>query len=97
MNTIHRQLRNMLVDSLAVIGLSWAWIRKKWYGTYTDRPDGSWNQYAENMMANFSDSGHPYFVPPVPLRGENYEAKEGEISLYTSTVVMKTSSCFSTR
>ena len=28
---------------------------KKWYGTYTDKPDGSWDQTAENMMANFSE------------------------------------------
>ena len=36
-----------------------------------------------------------YFVPPVLLREENYEAKEGARSQYTSMVVMKTSSCFS--
>ena len=34
---------------------------EKWYGTCTNRPDGSWNQSAESMMANFSDSGHPIF------------------------------------
>ena len=32
---------------------------KKWCGTYTDRPDGSWHKTAENMIRNFSDSGHP--------------------------------------
>ena len=32
-----------------------------WYGTCTNRPDGSSNQSAEIMMANFSDSGHPIF------------------------------------
>ena len=51
-NTIHRQLQNMLVNTLAVIG---------WYGTYTDKPDGSWDEIAENMMTNFSDFGHPIF------------------------------------
>ena len=30
-------------------------------GTYTDKPDGSWSQSAENMMANFSGSGHSIF------------------------------------
>ena len=35
--------------------------QEKWYGTYTDKPDGSWDQMAENMMANFSRSGHPIF------------------------------------
>ena len=34
---------------------------EKWCGTYTDRPDGSWNQSEENMMANVSGSGHPIF------------------------------------
>ena len=34
---------------------------EKWYGTYTNRPDESWNQSAKNMMANFSGSGHPIF------------------------------------
>ena len=61
-NTTHRQLRIMLADSFAVIGLSWVpWSEEKWYGTYSNRPDGSWNQSAENVMANFSGSGHPIF------------------------------------
>ena len=34
---------------------------KKWYGAYTDKPDGSWDRMAENMMMNFSESGHPIF------------------------------------
>ena len=37
------------------------------------------------------------FVPPVPLREENGEAKGMARSPYTSTVAMKTSSCFSAR
>ena len=32
-----------------------------WYGTYTDKPDGSWDRMAEEMKANFSRSGHPIF------------------------------------
>ena len=76
----------------------WSFLRpgseEKWYGTFTDKPDGSWNRSAENMMANFSGSGHSYFVP-VPLREENYEAKEEARCPYTSMVVVKTSSCFS--
>ena len=68
---------------------------EKWYGTYTDKPDGSWNQSAENMMANFSGPGHPIFRASMLLRDENYKAKEGERSQYTSMVAMKTSSCFS--
>ena len=34
---------------------------KKWHGTYTDKPDKSWDRMAEEMMLNFSDSGHPIF------------------------------------
>ena len=34
---------------------------EKWFRTYTNRSDGSWNQSAENMVANFSGSGHPIF------------------------------------
>ena len=34
---------------------------KKWYGTNTDKPDGSWDKIAENMMTNFADSGHLLF------------------------------------
>ena len=33
----------------------------KWYGTYTDKPGGSWDRMAEEMMLNFSDSDHPIF------------------------------------
>ena len=32
---------------------------EKWYGSYTDKPDGSWDRMAQNMMTNFSEFGHP--------------------------------------
>ena len=35
--------------------------QKKRCGTYTDRPDGSWDQIAEKMITNLSESGHPIF------------------------------------
>ena len=34
---------------------------KKWYGTHTYKPDGEWDRVAEDMMVNFSESGHPVF------------------------------------
>ena len=34
---------------------------KKWCGTCTDKPDGSWDRMAEDMMMNFTDSCHPIF------------------------------------
>ena len=62
-NTIHRRLRIMLAD-LFPRG-HWSFLgpgsEEKWYGTHTNRPDGSWNHSAENMVANFSGSGHPAF------------------------------------
>ena len=80
----------------------WSFLRpgseKKWYGTYTDRPDGSWDRMAEDIMMKFSDFGHPIFRASSAFEiEENYEAREGERSLYFSTVVMRTSSCFSAR
>ena len=47
---------------------------KKWYGTYTDKPDGSWDRMTEEMMLQILVI--QYFVPPAPLREDNYEAKE---------------------
>ena len=32
---------------------------RKWYRTYSDKPDGDWDKTAENMMINFAESGHP--------------------------------------
>ena len=34
---------------------------KKWYGTPTYKPNGKWDRVAEDMMNNFSESGHPVF------------------------------------
>ena len=33
---------------------------KKWYGTYSDKPDGVWDKNAE-MMIEFSETAHPVF------------------------------------
>ena len=45
--------------------IEWSFLEpgseETWYGTYTDKPDGSWDQTAQNMMANFSGSGQPIF------------------------------------
>ena len=34
---------------------------EKWYGNFTDKPDGSWDRMAEEMNVNFSGSGNPIF------------------------------------
>ena len=58
-----------------------------WYGTYTDKPDGSWDRMAEEMKANFSRSGHISCLQC--FWEENYEAKKGERSQYTWMVATK--------
>ena len=50
---------------------------EKWYGTYTNKPDGSWNQSAENMMADFSGSGHPTFRASSAFERVELRSKEG--------------------
>ena len=44
---------------------------KKWYGTYSDKPDGDRDKTAERMMLNFAESGHLYFAPLAPWKEEN--------------------------
>ena len=34
---------------------------KKWSGSHTYKPNGEWDHVAEDMMINFSESGHPVF------------------------------------
>ena len=49
---------------------------KKWYGTNSDKLDGEWDKTVERMMLIFAESGLIwYFVPPVPLKDGNEEAK----------------------
>ena len=56
---------------------------KKWYGTYTDKPDGSWDKIAEEIMTNFSDSGHPIFRASSAFeRGELKSKGHGKKSMH---------------
>ena len=77
---------NYARNSLAVIGLSWVLDqKKKWYGTYTDKPDGSWDRMTEEMMANFSRSGHPIFLASSAFeRGELRGNGGGKRSTHTN-------------
>ena len=68
---------------------------EKWYGVYTDKPDGSWDRMAEEMMANFSRSCQAIFRASSAFERGELRSKEGERSQYTSMVPMKPSSCFS--
>ena len=33
---------------------------KKWHGTHTYKPNGEWDDVAEHMLLNFSESGLPW-------------------------------------
>ena len=67
----------MLANSLAIIGLSCGVDQKRHGGgTFTDRPDGSWDQIAENMMMNFSESAHPIFRASNALERGELRSKE---------------------
>ena len=69
---------------------------KKWYGTHSGKPDGSWDKIAEQMLMNFTETGHPIFRASSAFeRGELRSKGHGEKSLFTSTVAKKTSSYFS--
>ena len=51
---------------------------KKWYGTYSDKPDGCWDKTAERMMLNFAESGPLVFRTSSGLkRGELKSKGEG--------------------
>ena len=60
-NTIHRQLRIMLVNFFKVIGLSWGLDQKR-NGTELILADHTdvWT-IGERMMMKFSEYGHPIF------------------------------------
>ena len=51
---------------------------KKWYGTYSDKPDRDWDKTAR-MMLNFAESGHPFFRATSALeRGELRSKAKGK-------------------
>ena len=56
---------------------------KKWCGTYYDKPDGSWDKIAHQMMVNFSESGHPIFCASSAFeRGELRSKGHGKRSIH---------------
>ena len=55
---------------------------KKWYGTHTKNPDGKWDRVAEDMMLNFSESGHTVFRESSALeRGDLKSKGKGTLSM----------------
>ena len=56
---------------------------KKWYGTHTYKPIGEWDRVAEDMMINFSESGHPVFRGSSALeRGALKSKGKGKLSIH---------------
>ena len=75
-NTIHRQLPIMLADSLAVTGLSWGVDQKRNSTELTLTNPTDHGIHLKRISWQISqDPVIQYFVLPVPLREENYEAK----------------------
>ena len=49
---------------------------KKWFGTYSDKPDGDWDKTDERMMLNFAGSGHLIFRATSALERRELRSKE---------------------
>ena len=50
---------------------------KKWYGTYSDNPDGVWEKSAADMMLEFGETIHPLFRASSALERGELRSKEG--------------------
>ena len=56
---------------------------KKRYSTHEYKPQGEWNRVAEQMMMEFSESGHPVFRATSPLsRGVLKSKGGGKLSMH---------------
>ena len=82
--TIQRQYNSMLVDSLAVIGLSWGLDLKR---SGTERTIANQmdlgTELQRKMLLNFAGSGHPMFRGTSALeRGELRSKESGKKSMH---------------
>ena len=50
---------------------------KKWYATYSDEPDGVWDETAEDMMLELAETIHPMFRASSALEREELRSKGG--------------------
>ena len=56
---------------------------KKWCGSRTYKPNGDSDQVAEDMMINFSESGHPVFLASSALKRGSLRSKgKGKLSIH---------------
>ena len=49
----------------------------KWYGTYSDKPDGVWDKSAEDMMLEFAETIHPLLRASSALERGELRSKVG--------------------
>ena len=56
---------------------------KKWYGTHTYKPNGKLDRVAEDIMLNFSESGHPVFRGSSALERGNLKKQRKREIVYT--------------
>ena len=50
---------------------------KKWYGTYSDKPDGAWDTTAEDLMLEFAETTRPMFRASSALERGELRSKGG--------------------
>ena len=68
---------------------------KKWYGTYSNKPDGDWDRIAEGMMLNFTECSHPTFRATSALgrskgkgkKSIHFNGSEENIELILRTII----------
>ena len=64
----------------------WSFIgpgsEKKWYSS-ENSPQGAWDNFAEKMLLEFAESGHPVFRATIPLsRGTLKSKGRGKLSIH---------------
>ena len=51
--------------------------KKKWYGTFSEKPDGVWDKTAEDMMLELAETIHPMFRASSALERGELRSKGG--------------------
>ena len=76
----NKWLREGVSERTLVMRRSWKW--GKWYRTYAHKPDGKWNQQANQMMDEFQQSGHPIFRGTRELDRGVLKRKSGRTTIH---------------
>ena len=67
----------------------WSFIapgyEKKWYSGEENSPQGAWDHFADDMLVEFAESGHPIFRATTPLsRGTLKNKGLGKLSIHVT-------------